>query len=302
MSFISVAGAVVPLAVMRGLAVGALSILAGLLYFMTSARTADADRPRRFAKWIALVLPVLFIAHLLAWMANAAPAGEFDLAWVQAMLGTSMGHIELIRTLAVLLASAALLSRHERLAAGIALVALMLSAGVGHAAAMHPMITMPAKAIHLLGTAAWGGGLCWLVLHERGDLAQFATEAHRVSSIALGAVMLVTMSGVLQALLIVDTPIELLHTSYGFIVSLKTLGVFVLVLFGAHNRYRVMPALPSDDAASRLRRSVRREIAVFVIVTLLGGLLSYVSPHDDDTTTSGRSLRNDANVELERAL
>lgn len=299
MSFANVAGAFVPLVLVRGLAVGALIILTGLLYFMRGTPESPA---RRIARWISLATPVLFIAHLILWMANAAPSGEFDLAWVQAMLGTSMGHIELVRTAIMLIIPVALLSGSERLASGISIVALVVSAAIGHSAVMHPLITMPAKAVHLLGAAAWGGGLCWLVLQERSNLEQFAREAHRVSSIALAAVILVTLSGVLQALLIVDAPIALLHTSYGFIVLLKALGVLVLVLFGAHNRYRVMPALPSDDAASRLRRSVRMEIGVFVIVTLLGGLLSYVSPHDDDSTTSMRSNRNGPDVELERAL
>jgi hypothetical protein len=72
----------------------------------------------------------------------------------------------------------------------------------------------------------------------------------------------------------------------------------ILIAFGAHHRYRVLPVLggvnaPASskylvagaDGAKVLRRSVWREIGVMAIVIALGGLLAYVSPNVKEGAT-----------------
>jgi putative copper export protein len=52
----------------------------------------------------------------------------------------------------------------------------------------------------------------------------------------------------------------------------------VLVLFGAHHRFRVLPRLTDAAVAESFPISLRREIALISLLVLLGGLLAYLSP------------------------
>ena len=55
----------------------------------------------------------------------------------------------------------------------------------------------------------------------------------------------------------------------------KFAGLAALAAFGAYHRYRLIPSL-TDENAGTLNRSVRREIAVMMLVVILGGFLAYV--------------------------
>jgi putative copper export protein len=175
------------------------------------------------------------------------------------------------------------LARRARLALFFATAALIVSGASGHSAAIHPMWATPAKAIHLLAGAVWLGGLLWLVARARSidgvSGAGFARDASRVSSAAAVAVIAVTVSGLLQALLFLPTPLDVFHSAYGAIVLAKIAGVLVLLGFGAFHRYRVLPKLASiEGSRERLASSLRSEIAVMILVVLMGGLLAYVPP------------------------
>jgi len=52
----------------------------------------------------------------------------------------------------------------------------------------------------------------------------------------------------------------------------------VLVLFGAHHRYRVMPRLAEAGVVDDFARSLRKEVLVISVVILIGGLLAYIPP------------------------
>jgi copper transport protein len=264
-------------ALVRGLALGCLMALAGILFFSRRA-TVHSARAFRVSGSFAAAAVVLLAAHLVAWMSSAAADHGFDLSWGRSMLGTTPGHMELARLGAAILALWALvLARRQLLALLFAGIALVVSGAIGHPAAMHSLWTIPAKTIHLCAGAAWLGGLLWLLLADRADAEKFVGEARRVSSVALIAVLLVVFSGVIQTWFFVVTPADLFRTTYGIVILLKIAGVLILIAFGAHHRYRHLPGL-ANAAATRLRDSVRYEIGVFVLVTLLGGLLAYIPP------------------------
>ena len=52
----------------------------------------------------------------------------------------------------------------------------------------------------------------------------------------------------------------------------------MLVLFGAHHRYRVMPKLGQPGVADDFTHSLRKEVLVMSLVILVGGLLAYIPP------------------------
>jgi putative copper export protein len=141
------------------------------------------------------------------------------------------------------------------------------------------MLAAPAKAVHLLAGAAWLGGLLWLTLGERSDRDHFTREALRVSSVALWASIAVAGSGVSMALLFLSTPRDLVDTAYGAVLLAKIVGLIGLVAFGAYHRFRALPALRAANVApATLAATVRRELALMVVVVLLGGFLAYVPP------------------------
>ena len=128
------------------------------------------------------------------------------------------------------------LARRTRLALAFAMLAVVVSGAVGHLAAIAPAWGVPSKAIHLLASAVWVGGLCWLVIRPAGDDAMlFAADAERVSSRALIAVIAVAFTGVVQTRLFLASWSGLETSAYGLLVLAKTAGLLVLVAFGAYH-------------------------------------------------------------------
>ena len=289
-------GAPIIPAMLRGAGLGALMAATGLLLFMAGAKPNAAQRGdarvRSATTACAIAAPVLLGVHLVTWLINTSPDLKFDPAWAASALMTTVGQIELWRVgLTILAVWAWWLARRTRLALLFAAAAVVVSGAVGHSAAIAPAWAVPAKAIHLLASAIWVGGLLWLLIRPAGDDVQlFATDADRVSSRALWAVIAVAFTGVVQTRLFLDSWSGLVTSAYGLLVLAKTAGLLVLVAFGAYNRQRVMPRLtaePNGTEVGVLRASVTREIVVVAIVILLGGLLAYVPPPNE--TEAGMS-------------
>ncbi len=275
-------------ALLRGTALGTLMATAGLLLFLSGAEPNAAQRTDARLRGVitacAVAAPVLLVAHLLTWLINTSPDLRFDASWATSALGTTVGQIELWRTgLTILALWAWWLARRPRLALAFAVGALIVSGAVGHSAAIRPEWGVPAKAIHLLASAVWLGGLVWLVVRPAADQATLsATDAARVSSRAMLAVIAVAFTGVVQTRLFLPSWGDLATSAYGALALAKTAGLLVLAAFGAYHRQRLMPRLTAAAStaadASVLRRSVAREIVVMTLVILLGGLIAYVPP------------------------
>ena len=280
-------GAPIIPAVLRGAGLGALMAAAGLLLFLAGAKPNAAQRGdarvRSATTAFAIAAPVLLGAHLVTWLINTSPDLKFDPAWAASALTTTVGQIELWRVgLTILALWAWWLARRTRLALAFAAGAVVVSGAVGHPAAIAPAWAVPAKAIHLLASAIWLGGLLWLLIRPAGDdLLLLVEDANRVSSRALWAVIAIAFTGVVQTRLFLDSWSGLVTSAYGLLVLAKTAGLLVLVAFGAYNRQRVMPRLTtaaSMTEVATLRSSVVGEVVVIAIVVLLGGLLAYVPP------------------------
>ncbi len=281
-------GAPIIPAILRGTGLGALMAAAGMLLFMAGAKPDGAQlgdaRVRGVTTGLLVAAVVLLGAHLVAWLINTSPDLRFDPAWATSALGTTVGQIELWRVgLTILALWAWWLARRTRVALAFAAAAVAVSGAVGHSAAIAPVWAVPAKAIHLLASAAWVGGLFWLVVRPAGDdVMLFASDAERVSSRAVWAVVAVAFTGIVQTRLFLASWAGLVTSAYGVLVVAKTAGLLALVAFGAYHRQRLLPRLA---AAARnatdvgvLRASVAREVIVIAIVILLGGLLAYVPP------------------------
>jgi len=295
----AVAGAPLIPAVARGLAVGALMALAGVLLFVSLGRVpgdADPIAALAVARWLAIATVLLLAANFAAWMLNAAPDHAWDAGLFGAIRSTTAGRIEFWRGgLALLAAWAIWIARRAPLALVFAAAAVALSGAVGHSAAIAPVWNVPLKSVHLLASSAWLGGLLWLQIRRNENKAGFARDASRVSAVALASVLLVAVSGGVQTLINLPSPLDVFRSSYGAVALLKTGGLLTLVGFGAWHRYRVMPRLATDGAApALLAASVRRELVLMFAVVLLGGLLSYVRPPDGTVPSTHSSTEHDS--------
>lgn len=264
-------------AALRGLAMAVLLAAAGVWSARAGIAPAEAAPPRSVALILGGIAPLLLAAHGLAWMAYATGA-PITLDAVAATAREGPGRGEALRVgLAVLAIWAAGLARRERLAAVFALAAVVVSGGIGHPAAIRSAVNVPANAVHLLAAALWLGALLTIVL---GDLRSpgYRTAVHRASGVALGAVVAIAITGMLQALLLVPHPRTLLGSPYGALVFAKAGGLTILVLFGARHRFRLLPRLADGASPAPLRRSVRLETAVMVAIVLVAAFLAYVPP------------------------
>ncbi len=275
----AIAGAPLVPAVLRGIGIGCLLALCGLLSFIAMS-DANTDRALRAALWLSVATPLFLGLHLLAWMVNASPDHHLDSEWLATSIASTVGKVELLRTgLALLPLWALALARRSGLALVLTVPPLLVSAAVGHSAAIHPMWAVPFKAIHLAALAVWIGGLLWIVVRERNDEQSATTDIARVSTLALWAVIMVTLSGIAQTLILVQSATAV-RSSYGAVVVAKVVGVLILVAFGAYHRRRLLPAIAARgrEAVATLQSSVARELAVFCMVILLGGFLAYLTP------------------------
>lgn len=271
-------GAPVVPAVLRGLGVGTLMGGAGLLALLAWLLPTGGGAPRRAATTLAWVAVAFLLLHLVAWLLIASLDQRLDADALALLTATAAGRGELIRMALVLLtAIAATLAPRPAVAAVLGIAALVASAHVGHAAVIASDWSLPAKALHLLAGATWLGGLLWLLLADP-TLPEHAFGVGRVSAAALASVVVVTATGFLAALLFLPSWRDLFHSDYGAVAIAKTVGVGILVLFGAYHKFVLVPRAADPATAAKLRRSVRYEVAVMTFVILLGGLLAYISP------------------------
>ncbi|MDX6719445.1 MAG: copper transport protein, partial [Solirubrobacteraceae bacterium] len=173
----------------------------------------------------------------------------------------------------------------------------------GHASVQPPVALLVALDVaHVLAMSVWIGGLVLLLLAlpvatrrlpapERTRL--LAATLLRFSPIALGCVVVLLVTGTLQAIEHIATWGQLLHTGFGRAVLIKVALVLALIPIAAINRRRVMPGLrrlvasaaPPGAAGHLLRRTLRAEVAI--VLAVLGATAALVSYPPPDSLAVG---------------
>jgi copper transport protein len=169
----------------------------------------------------------------------------------------------------------------------------------GHASIESPVaVFFPADVLHVLAGSVWVGGIACLLAALPGATRRLedaersrlllATLA-RFSPIALGAVVAIAVTGVIQAYIDVRTLHGLLHTTYGALIVAKVVLLLGLISCGWVNRERVIPALERvvgdghspGGVGALARRTMRGELALMVCVfAVTAALISYAPPID----------------------
>jgi len=178
-------------------------------------------------------------------------------------------------------------SCRQRLLTGVVLGLAAIGVGsVGtHAAASEtsPILGTLADAAHIAGVSLWVGGLATILatrsfLREPAAVPLARIVLGRFSRMAFYAVGMVLVGGLVLAILLVGTVDTLLTSGYGWVVLAKISLFAPMVIFGAYNRFRLIPktaeASEPAEAVRRLTWNVRNETILGVTVLSLAALLA----------------------------
>jgi len=286
-------------------------------------------QPSYVFPWLAALLIGGSVA-LLARMHQVAPE-ESLWAGIGMLMSTIVGAI-LAAKIALIIGLAAVLVAYWCVSAGrrwlwsvalILLVLLLISDTlVSHSAATAEWrgLAIGAQLVHLVGVALWVGGLgyfatlfWWSVFRERSVTSELAWAMPTFSLLAVGAVGLLTVSGLYLTQLHLASVEQLLSTPYGRTLLAK-LGVVALMvgLGGYHQcivQRRILASLPqlegsTDLASQRVKRTLRMEATLGVLALLLAAFLGTTSPPFDPSSPVVETFRqvqdvDDAQVMLE---
>jgi len=194
----------------------------------------------------------------------------------QVAIATSLGPSLLVAVaamgLSVFAARSAALSRA---ASALAMLGVGVSlASSGHAGTASPQwLTRPTVFLHGVGVAYWVGALLPLLALTRERTQVLLPVLNRFSRAAAPVVGVLVLTGLLLAIVQLESFRALIDTKYGWILSIKVALVVVLLGLAGLNRFRLTPMLASDPQPVRpLLRSIGIECAVvFGILALVAG-------------------------------
>ena len=195
-----------------------------------------------------------------------------------------------------------LLAPPRWLLATIVLAALYLAVAPalsGHASVQSPTaVFFPSDVLHVLAASVWVGGIACLLFALPAATGQLVgtdrsrlllSTLTRFSPLALAAVIVIALSGVVQAYIDVRTLHGLLHSTYGALILVKTVLLLALIGLGWVNRERIIPALgrivgagaSPGETGVLARRTMRGELALMLAVFgVTAALITYAPPID----------------------
>lgn len=275
----------------RGLFYGALLVAAGGALFLSLVARHSGVLPqdRRVvlaASMLAAFSGIIGVGATGALLAGVAlnqflEPGIWRIGWQ-----TSLGTTTMVAVLGLLIIAAGINASRRRLRSAVLMSGAVMAMGSlmisGHAATAPPRwLATPAIGLHVLCAAYWIGAL--LPLRHRLDIAapeQVARLVTRFSMIAIRAVTVLFICGVIIGALQVVIPPAMIETTYGQLLLVKLLLFAGLLLVATINKYRLTPMLARGEpsAVTSLRRAITAEIALASGIVIATALLGQVSP------------------------
>ena len=236
------------------------------------------------ALWLAIEAAVMAGAPLVQALHRHAIALVLD--------ETAFGHVWLLRGAALVVVAGAALPRwHVRRSARVIALAasgayLASLAFAGHASAAMQgawrVFHLTSDGAHALAAGAWLGALPALAwcLRSAQPNAALAGLAQRFSTLGVASVSVLTVTGIVNACILVGSFAALFGTPYGRMLVAKLAVFAVLVAIAGVNRTLLTPRLAGDDgvARRRLQRNVVLEIAGGVLILAIVGALGAAIP------------------------
>ena len=169
----------------------------------------------------------------------------------------------------------------------LALATLIPMATQGHSGdlASHDA-TVTAMSLHVLGAAAWLGGLLLLVVLRPALGPGLGKVVGRYSSIALVAFLVVAISGVARALSSIGSW-DQLTSRYGTILLVKVAALLVMGVLGAWYRTLLIGRIARDERSSRAFWTlITLELALMGIASGAAAALARTAPPRGETPYS----------------
>lgn len=225
---------------------------------------------------------------------NSGLAGAFDWFMAEILLDTPLGDLSFLRLAGFALVITNSVFFLRRLASlntspplgfyrraftlvGIGFILLLISFRLGgHVSVLSTSVQL-ALAVHFTCFAIWIGNLypLWVAsaAEDRGSL-QFTLR--RFGDHAVFFVGLLLIAGLWLTLNLVNSPLELIETSYGRALSIKLLLVVGILGIAAINKIRLVPVLLERNGVGNFQKSLRLEIVVATALLLATAWLSTV--------------------------
>jgi len=174
-----------------------------------------------------------------AWAPDAAPLHD-----TLAIIGnTNWGHTRLTVTLIAFVGFVFSFTRSPVLDVGVRVVAVALLGVLpllGHAASSSNVpLAYALGVVHATGAAMWLGALALLAPTWWMGLHSTLVMLPRYGRLAMFAAPLVIATGVLTVWTRLETPVQLLSTTYGRLILAKSVLVAIILAFGARHHRRL---------------------------------------------------------------
>jgi putative copper export protein len=159
---------------------------------------------------------------------------------------------------------------------GCALLFLTRSLGSRSASLSEWLLPVAADWLHAAAAAFWLGGVAYLLLAlvplalRHSLLGELGAAVARFSPLAVAAVTVIGLTGLMQSASTLGSAADLLTTAYGQALLAKSAGFAALIALGAFHQFAIGPRLrlwraraaQAEAAARRFRLSLAVEIAV----------------------------------------
>jgi len=246
---------------------------------ISSAGRKDLVRAAGFA----LAWAVVALLEALFTLADVLGIPLSD-ALTPQVVGTYASDIPTVRALvvmsvlAVIVAFGCILTSSTGASAGwliVALVAVALPALGGHASGLGDhALALSSGVAHVVAAVLWIGGVVALAVHAVSRDIPFARAVQRFSPFALAAIALVALSGLGNAYSRLDYAQQLVTTSYGQLVIVKTSLIVALAIIGWVIRRSVASRLGDKSGVRAFARVAGIELIIMALAVGLGVALS----------------------------
>lgn len=256
-------------------------------------------------RWLLFAAVVLALASGLGWFLFTAGSMAGDASQMASpavmrsmMVDMDFGPLWAVRLGVTLVLAIFLLRWPSRpslwLVPTLAAMTLATLAGTGHARVTEGWqgtLHIISDAAHLLAAGLWLGGLWPLGFVVAASLKRtmdakidqaIAEVLHRFSGVATITVAVLVASGLVNSWFLVGSPVVLLSSTYGLLLTAK-LALFVLMaLLATANRFWLTPRLTaspsSDELLKRLRWHILAEQGLGLVVLALVSVLGTLEP------------------------
>jgi copper transport protein len=268
-------------------------VAAGGALFLTFAHRGGPER-RMLVRIVRGTAGLGGVAALVALPVQAAlGTGQglgslFDAGVLGEVAQDGLGHSLLLCLTGLLLLSVGV-GRSTPITVVGSLVAAGSFAAYGHnRAGDDALLATLSDAVHLMALAVWVGGLTllWLAQYPRHrsdatDPIERGATVARFSVLATAAILAVGATGAVLTYSQVRSLDALTSTRYGLLVVAKVIAVAGIVVLGAYNHFRLVPAMQrgqAKGALARLRSTLQLEVAGVAVVLALTAVLVVVTP------------------------